>query len=155
MNLATIRAFTRAVKLGSKYVYQAVPRLLTLWLDLRGSVNLEKEYRDVISKCHDQAQKAIREIPAYKVCKESITRSYLNHNFPSKWYIAFPQIVSRVGHPDQETFSILSKLILKVLEEYPKQALWLFASVVKSTKSNREQRGRAILDMLRVSSNSF
>lgn len=46
---------------------------------------------------------------------------------------------------------MLKKLILKVLEEYPKQALWIFSSVVKSTKSNREQRGRDILDRLKVS----
>ena len=37
-----------------------------------------------------------------------------------------------------------------VLQEYPKQALWLFMSVVKSTKPVREQRGRMILDRLRV-----
>ena len=34
---------------------------------------------------------------------------------------------------------------------YPLQALWLFISVVKSTKSNRERRGRAILQQLQVS----
>jgi len=33
---------------------------------------------------------------------------------------------------------------------YPLQALWLFISVVKSTKSNRERRGRAILQQLQV-----
>lgn len=36
------------------------------------------------------------------------------------------------------------------MEEYPKQALWLFTSVVKSTKSGREQRGKQILDQLKV-----
>jgi serine/threonine-protein kinase ATR len=36
------------------------------------------------------------------------------------------------------------------MQQYPKQALWLFTSVVKSTKKNREQRGRQILDQLRV-----
>lgn len=39
---------------------------------------------------------------------------------------------------------------MKVLEEYPKQALWLFTSVVKSTKPTREERGRLILEKLRV-----
>ena len=36
------------------------------------------------------------------------------------------------------------------MQEYPKQALWLFTSVVKSTKQNREQRGKLILDQLQV-----
>ncbi|KAF5363593.1 hypothetical protein D9756_000300 [Leucocoprinus leucothites] len=131
MILATVRAFLRAVKQGSKYLYQTVPRLLTLWLDIGESTSSEREYREAAAKCQEHASRAIREIPAYK------------------WYIAFPQIVSRVGHRNPETFQILSRLILKVLEEYPKQALWIFSSVVKSTKSHREQRGRAILDQLK------
>ena len=66
MTIATIRAFARAVKQGSKYVYQTVPRLLTLWLDIGENTTL-KEHKDAVMKCHDHAAKAIREIPAYKV----------------------------------------------------------------------------------------
>jgi len=58
--------------------------------------------------------------------------------------------VSRVGHDNTDVYKHLARLIIKVLEEYPKQALWLFTSVVKSTKPNREQRGKVILDQLRV-----
>jgi serine/threonine-protein kinase ATR len=68
-----------------------------------------------------------------------------------QWYTAFPQIVSRVGHNNQDVFTNLSKLITTVIQEYPNQALWLFTSVVKSTKPNREQRGRDILKQLQVS----
>jgi serine/threonine-protein kinase ATR len=55
-----------------------------------------------------------------------------------------------VGHDNPEVYKHLSRLIMRVLEEYPRQALWLFTSVMKSTKPNREQRGRLILDKLRV-----
>ena len=58
--------------------------------------------------------------------------------------------MSRVGHTNQKVYHVLSRIISKVIREYPHQALWLFASVVKSTKPNREMRGRAILDALRV-----
>jgi len=68
MILATIRAFSRAIKQGSKYVYQTVPRLLTLWLDTGEDSPLEKDHREIITKCNGLADKAIREIPAYKVC---------------------------------------------------------------------------------------
>lgn len=40
--------------------------------------------------------------------------------------------------------------MLLVIKEYPKQALWLFVSVVKSTKTQRSQRGQQILDKLKV-----
>ncbi|KAF5389252.1 hypothetical protein D9757_003512 [Collybiopsis confluens] len=34
MNLSIIKAYAEAINLGTKYIYQTVPRLLTLWLDL-------------------------------------------------------------------------------------------------------------------------
>jgi len=37
-----------------------------------------------------------------------------------------------------------------VMEAYPKQALWTFMAVVKSTKAQREQRGKQILEKLKV-----
>ena len=67
-----------------------------------------------------------------------------------QWFTAFPQIVSRVGHKNDAVYENLSTLITTVISEYPEQALWLFTSVIKSTKANRQQRGREILDQLRV-----
>jgi serine/threonine-protein kinase ATR len=67
-----------------------------------------------------------------------------------QWFTAFPQIVSRVGHNNPDVYAQLSQLIVMVLQEYPRQALWLFTSVVKSTKTNREKRGKQILDKLKV-----
>ncbi|KAJ6615603.1 hypothetical protein B0H10DRAFT_2220252 [Mycena sp. CBHHK59/15] len=128
MNLSTVKAFTRAIRFGSKYVYQTVPRLLTIWLDMgedRKMLGL-----DLFRKLNEVVARAIKDAPVYK------------------WYTAFPQIVSRVGHENDEVYKNLSKLIIRVIEEYPKQALWLFTSVAKSTKPNREQRGKKILDKL-------
>ncbi|THG95872.1 hypothetical protein EW026_g5857 [Hermanssonia centrifuga] len=66
-----------------------------------------------------------------------------------KWYTAFPQIVSRVGHDNPEVYTVLSSLIVYVIQEYPQQGLWLFAAVVNSQKDARSKRGRSILDKLR------
>ncbi|KAF5387623.1 hypothetical protein D9615_000714 [Tricholomella constricta] len=134
MNLYTVRSFAKAIKFGSKYVYQTVPRLLTIWLDL--GEDRSTAGTDVFKKLNDNVAKAIKDSPVYK------------------WFTAFPQIVSRVGHTNPEVYRHLSKLIIKVMEEYPKQALWLFTSVVKSTKPNREQRGRQILDQLQSNPNN-
>ncbi|KAF8897901.1 hypothetical protein BD779DRAFT_1608382 [Infundibulicybe gibba] len=134
MNLSTVRSFAKAIKFGSKYVYQTVPRLLTIWLDLGEDPDLAKT--DVFKKLNDAAARATRESPIYK------------------WFTAFPQIVSRVGHSNDEVYSHLARLIAKVMEEYPKQALWFFTSVVKSKQRNRGQRGKAILDQLRNNPNT-
>ncbi|KAJ7581045.1 hypothetical protein C8J56DRAFT_793738 [Mycena floridula] len=129
MNLYTVKSFAKAIKLGSKYVYQAVPRLLTIWLDLGENPNLASN--ESFKRLNDVVAKAIKETPGYK------------------WFTAFPQVVSRVGHTNPDVYKHLAKMILKVVEEYPQQALWLFTSVIKSTKPQRQQRGVQLLEMLK------
>ncbi|KAJ7639483.1 hypothetical protein FB45DRAFT_977215 [Roridomyces roridus] len=134
MNLSTVKSYIRAIRHGSKYVYQTVPRLLTIWLDL----GEDKQTRELVSytKLNEAISKAVSQSPVYK------------------WYTAFPQIVSRVGHENEAVYKIVAKLIICVLQEYPKQALWLFTAVVKSTKENREKRGKEILDKLTKNPNA-
>ncbi|THH16411.1 hypothetical protein EW146_g4222 [Bondarzewia mesenterica] len=129
MNLATVRAFTKAMKYGSKFIYQTMPRLLTIWLDLGEDRSLSRG--DIFKKINAEVSRAITVVPAYK------------------WYTAFPQIVSRVGIENAEVYNVLAKLILMVLQEFPLQAIWLFLAVIKSTKPIREGRGRQILDRLK------
>ncbi|KAF8638618.1 hypothetical protein AX17_002159 [Amanita inopinata Kibby_2008] len=129
MNMCTVRSYAKAIRAGSKFVYQTIPRILTIWLDL--GEDKRTAGTDVFRKINDVVARVTRDSPAYK------------------WYTAFPQIVSRVGTHNPEVYKHLSALISRVIKEYPKQALWLFTSVIKSTKSNREQRGRVILDQLR------
>lgn len=65
MNLNTIRFYSKAIKAGSKYVYQTVPRLLTLWLDLgEDDPDLKTESNQ---KINQEVSKAIEAIPTYKV----------------------------------------------------------------------------------------
>ncbi|EMD40504.1 hypothetical protein CERSUDRAFT_44292 [Gelatoporia subvermispora B] len=130
MNLQTVRCFIKAIKHGTKYIYQTVPRLLTIWLDIGENPTLAST--DMYRRINQEVARALKSVPVYK------------------WYIAFPQIVSRVGHTNNEVYDLLSQLVSMVISEYPRQALWLFVSVVKSTKAQRSQRGKLILDKLRA-----
>ncbi|KAG8930738.1 serine/threonine-protein kinase M1 [Tulasnella sp. 417] len=70
---------------------------------------------------------------------------------PYQWYSAFPQIVSRIEHPNQSTFSTLSKIISAVILAYPVQALWLFTGVVHSKRIERRRRGIDIINKVKAS----
>ncbi|KAI9000757.1 hypothetical protein BD414DRAFT_405932 [Trametes punicea] len=129
MNFQTIRSFTRAIRYGSKYIYQTVPRVLTIWLDLAEDERACAS--EIFQKINEEVGRAIRSAPVYK------------------WYTAFPQIVSRIGIQNQAAYEILAVLLYRVIQEYPKQALWLFSAVAKSTSSQRAQRSRVILSKLR------
>jgi len=148
MNLNTIKYYSKAIKAGSKYVYQTVPRLLTLWLDLgEDDPELRTEFNQRINQ---EVAKAIETIPTYKVCFPSSRPRYTCF-YTLQWFPAFPQIASRVGHKSNEVYKLLANLISRIIGEYPKQALWLFISVVKSTKTTRSARGRKLLERLKVS----
>ena len=65
MCLQTVRSYTKAIKYGSKYIYQTVPRLLTLWLDLGED---EKIYgSDTYVKINQEVKRVCDSVPAYKV----------------------------------------------------------------------------------------
>ncbi|KAF5371168.1 hypothetical protein D9758_004152 [Tetrapyrgos nigripes] len=129
MALFTVRAFARAINSGSKFIYQTVPRLLTLWLDLGQELSVSKTENFV--KINKIVYDTMKSTPVWK------------------WYIAFPQIVSRIGHPTDEVYETLSHLIVKVITEYPAQTLWLFVSTMKSQDSLRRKRAKEITDKLR------
>ena len=65
MNLYTVRCFAKAIRFGSKYIYQTVPRLLTIWLDL--GEDDKTAGTDVFKKLNDVVAKAIKDAPVYKV----------------------------------------------------------------------------------------
>jgi len=77
MNLNTIRFYSKAIKAGSKYVYQTVPRLLTLWLDLgEDDPDLKMESNQ---KINQEVAKAIEAIPTYKV--QFSSSQFLRYSF--------------------------------------------------------------------------
>lgn len=65
MNLYTVKFFAKAIKYGSKYIYQTVPRLLTIWLDLGEDKPLSAG--DTFKRLNEMVAKAIKETPVYKV----------------------------------------------------------------------------------------
>ncbi|KAI0720383.1 hypothetical protein C8T65DRAFT_736114 [Cerioporus squamosus] len=129
MNLQTVRSFTRAIRYGSKYIYQTLPRVLTIWLDM--AEDPERANNEVFAKVNVEVSRAIKTTPVYK------------------WYTAFPQIVSRIGLKNEKAYDILATLLQLVIQEFPKQALWPFTAVAKSTASARSKRARTILGKLK------
>ncbi|KAF4575250.1 serine/threonine-protein kinase M1 [Pleurotus pulmonarius] len=127
----TVKYFIKSLKYGSKHVYQTVPRLLTVWLDMADNEKMVTS--DQFPKINELVIRAFQEIPLYK------------------WYIAFPQIVSRVGHQNKDVIKILNPLMISILRTYMPQASWLFASIIHSNNRTRVERGRQLLDKMRNS----
>jgi serine/threonine-protein kinase ATR len=145
-----IENYLRSLLWGTKYIYQTLPRILTLWLDLGSQVNqpLDPKYgtmrefvmrimngrKEQLGLLHTRFTKYIGKLPAYV------------------FYTALPQIVSRITHPNQQVLSFLQQMIVKVVSTYPQQALWSLLAVSTSMQADRKNRGATILQHLRNNS---
>ncbi len=145
-----IENYIRSLNYGTKYLYQTLPRILTLWLEMgaqldkspEGKVSLSRELahrrKSLLAGLHSYLKKYIARLPAYI------------------FYTALPQIVARIAHPDDEVFMILQEIILKVVEAHPKQSLWSLFAIMTSKQTNaaerRKTRGQQILQTLRSGS---
>ncbi|KAI9731830.1 MAG: serine/threonine-protein kinase M1 [Claussenomyces sp. TS43310] len=139
--------YLRSLNYGTKYVYQTLPRILTLWLDLGIQVNqpMDAKYgtkefvqklasyrKDQLVALHTRFNKYIQKMPAYI------------------FYTALPQIVARITHPNNDVYKYLQQIIVKVVSAHPQQALWTLLAVSTSNQSDRRQRGASILQTLRA-----
>lgn len=142
-----IENYLRSLNYGTKYLYQTLPRILTLWMDLGaqvdrppdGKVSLSRELlqrrKTLLHELNKHVHKHMQRMPAYI------------------FYTAMPQIVARIAHPNPEVFQYLQLIIVKIVEAYPRQALWgLFAIMTTKQSGERYKRGSTILSHLRTSS---
>ncbi|KAG9258601.1 uncharacterized protein F5Z01DRAFT_615130 [Emericellopsis atlantica] len=142
-----IENYVRSLNSGTKYLYQTLPRVLTLWLDLgaqtdkppEGKASLSKELRrrriEQLDCLHQFLDKYIARLPAYV------------------FYTALSQIVARIAHPHPQVFERLSRIIVKVTEAHPRQALWSIIGIMTTRQaSERKNRGTQIVQALKSAS---
>jgi serine/threonine-protein kinase ATR len=134
-----IENYLRSLNWGTKYIYQTLPRILTLWLDLGTQVHqpIDAKYgnsnefttkitngrKEQLAALHSRFTKYIHKMPAYI------------------FYTALPQIVARIAHSNNEVYRYLQQIIVKVVSAHPQQALWTLLAVSTSTQPDRKNRG--------------
>ncbi|KAI9826145.1 MAG: serine/threonine-protein kinase M1 [Thelocarpon impressellum] len=142
-----IQSYLRSLTFGAKYIFQTLPRMLTLWLDLGFEVHspVDSKYgtgkgfqdalfdarRAQLDQVHVSLKKYMEVLPAYM------------------FYTALAQIVARICHPNKEVLGILQDIIVKVVSTHPQQALWTLLAVVKSSAKDRAARGAACLSRIK------
>ncbi|KAI4208635.1 MAG: hypothetical protein LQ348_000112 [Seirophora lacunosa] len=140
-----IENYIRSLAYGAKYIYQTLPRALTVWLELgldmeqpeegtHGSpdfwTHTAQQRRRMLSAVNAQVKKYCDRLPGFV------------------FYTAFSQIVARIVHPNPSVYPLLIEIVAKVVGTYPQQALWTVLAVVKSSSKERALRGRQCLDRI-------
>eukprot|EP00897_Mesotaenium_endlicherianum_P000569 jgi/Mesen1/10512/ME000083S10013 len=127
--------YAKTLHHGHRRLFQALPRLLTLWFEF-GS----RFYGDKLNKpgLKDENKKVIA---IMKTCLKALP-TY-------QWLTAMPQLVSRICHQNEEVVKLLKDIIHKVLKTHPQQAMWSMAAVSKSTLAARREAAADIINRAR------
>ncbi|CAN1771051.1 Serine/threonine-protein kinase ATR [Linum perenne] len=125
--------YAKGLHKGHKNLFQALPRLLTLWFEF-GSIyqrsrpiSSNGELAKVHAKVLTIIRGCLKDLPTYQ------------------WLTVLPQLVSRICHQNEDVVLLVKRIITSVLREYPQQALWITAAVSKSKVSSRREAAAAIL----------
>ncbi|XP_029733989.2 serine/threonine-protein kinase ATR-like [Aedes albopictus] len=114
--------YGKSMMYGSTYIYQSMPKVLSIWLDFTSRGVQNDSYRKICSNMNKLAQRFSETLSPYF------------------FFTAFSQLMSRVAHPSVEVFQVLKSIIVKLILTYPQQSLWMLLSVYKSSYANRVKR---------------
>ncbi|KAF3845218.1 hypothetical protein F7725_008381, partial [Dissostichus mawsoni] len=126
--------FGKALQFGNQYIYQAMPRMLSLWLDFGAKV----------CEC-EKAGRSDRQMRQELGKINAAVSEHCNNLAPYQFLTAFSQLISRVCHSSDEVFTVLMTIVAKVFLKYPQQAMWLMTAVSKSSYPMRMNRCNQIL----------
>lgn len=122
--MEVMKHYLRSMCYGNEFVFQSMPRFLTIWLDSTADVNRPKNEVLAINK---------------------IAESACDKLSPYFFYTAMSQLISRICHPQDETFRVLKKILTKLINSHPDQSLWYMVPMMKSTNLDRVKRCKEIL----------
>ena len=141
-----VENYLRSLSFGAKYIYQTLPRILTLWMDIGASTeeSVDPSYggddtfrthviaqrRRMLGAVHSQLKKYIDRLPAWV------------------FYTALSQILARLCNQNTAIRGFLVDIVAKVVGTHAPQALWALLAVIKSSSVERAQRGLVCMNKI-------
>ncbi|KAL5004570.1 hypothetical protein ScPMuIL_018026 [Solemya velum] len=134
--LQIVKFFGQSLQYGNQFIYQSMPRLLSLWLDY-GTAVVETEKKD---RSRSQDPKKLHGLRT-TLSKLNKTIDSLGQKLaPYQFFTAFSQLISRICHTQPDVFQQLQQIMARILVQFPQQALWMMMAVSKSSYPMRVKR---------------
>ncbi|KIW57017.1 hypothetical protein PV05_05622 [Exophiala xenobiotica] len=142
-----IENYLRSLGNGSKYVFQTLPKVLTLWLELVDGAEMPHDPRRGNAQFHahnaTQRKRVIEEtntqIKKYIVVVQAVL-----------FYTILPQVIARICHGNKTISELLGTIIVKVVKAFPQQAFWSLLAVVESQQKDRAVKGLGLVSKICV-----
>lgn len=130
---AVLSSFTEALRLGHGWVFEILPRMLTVCFDFFSKVEVDLRNgrsvdNGVVRKAERATQRAFQTLPRYM------------------WMTVVPQLMSRVLHPSDFVREQLRELLASIVAEFPDQAIWMIAPSSQLAAKERKQVAADILN---------
>lgn len=144
--------YAMSLEYGCHNIYQSLPRMMSLWLDFGSDYY---EYASNASSTNNQktAQANVatinRNLANLNSILNRVNQTVANalQRIPTFAFLTvYPQLVSRICHPEERVFETLSSIIMKVLFLYQHQAIWMLIAVKNSSVELRKNRCKIIID---------
>ncbi|KAJ5108762.1 hypothetical protein N7456_005437 [Penicillium angulare] len=132
--------YLRSLTYGSKYVFQTLPKLLTLWLEHASIVDQpidpkRGDNEEFQRHTKTQRQKSLDEM-------HTQLKKYISSRLqPALLFTILPQVVARICHPNNTVYDLLTRIVTKAVHYFPQQGLWTVLAVVKSSNKDRATKG--------------
>lgn len=123
----TIRYFLKALALGPSFIFEALPKLITIWLDFAQLENKSEEAERKLNQIVQDIRTSIDNIPIYV------------------WYTSITQLLSRIGHSHEPSSLLVIQIISNLVQAYPKYSLWYILSHLNSNDRIRRNRVSLVL----------
>lgn len=132
----TVRNFLTAVSIGSLFIFEALPKLITIWLDFAKRSNKTKSAERKLQQIIHDLSASLKSVPTYA------------------WYTVITQILSRIVQDHEPSFKIMANVVSNIIIEYPRHSLWYVLSHIHSTDPRRKLKVNTILESLKKSKKS-
>jgi serine/threonine-protein kinase ATR len=140
--------YLEALKASDKHVYQALPRVLSLWFEYTSVERRGARRAKAKQSSGDTPLKVSSDPNAYLRNKQEEANQLFHEaaaRIPSSmFYTATPQLISRLCHPNPHTGLAVQTLLTRVLSKFPGQAMWALAWVRNSLDKTRSSLGNEI-----------
>lgn len=142
--------YAMSLEHGCQYIYQSLPRMITLWLDF-GADYFDHSCRDSNSGSSRSStgianNRSLSQLNTILIKLNSTISNALQKIPTYAFLTVYPQLVSRICHPEERVFETLSSIIMKVFFLYPCQAIWMLIAVKNSSVELRKNRCKVIMD---------
>ncbi|KAL3114371.1 hypothetical protein niasHT_013661 [Heterodera trifolii] len=141
-----LRLYRNVLDFGPLYVNHAIPRMISVWLDLAPKCAIAEAIasgtgttaggtaRTSASKRGGKAAAAAAAAATQPHDPNREMRDAFKRLDKAYFFSSYSQMISRITHSDAATYALLKEMLSELIVHFPHRCLWLSQSIVRSTR---------------------